>query len=279
MKYCYNTMNADVFLVTRDLERRLSMKNSLRQIVFLLVICVIASAAFVCLAEDAAPTQADALSISTPAPNDLPDGYDPGSEEGGDDYQQGLVYDQYGNVVRYAGSTPIPLDPIDMPTPTPRPELTFSYISMTADRLGLKFEGPGTWDVDDSQADVFTLTDPNTLDNVNATLTLKITHVASSYQASNVKTDLANELSAMGQYNYTTWEASSAEKRTLVGKEGYYASYRGVYTDGTIVRGRVHMVLLDGNRLLTVTLNCPGWYNSSYVNVYTRFRNTVALAK
>ena len=256
------------------------MKNSLRRISFFLVICMLAAAVFCSLAEAPAATQADALSISTPAPIDLPDGYDPGSEEGGDDdYQPGLDYDQYGNVIIYAGSTPIPLDPIDMPTPTPRPELTFSYISMTADRLGLKFEGPGTWDVDDSQSDVFTLTDPNTLDNVNATLTLKITHVASSYQASNVKTDLANELSAMGQYNYTTWEASSAEKRTLAGKEGYYASYRGVYTDGTIVRGRVHMVLLDGNRLLTVTLNCPGWYNSSYVNVYTRFRNTVSIVK
>ncbi len=258
------------------------MKN---RIWFLLVLLALFIALTICGAAaegEAAPTQADAMTIVTPAPvsvDGLPAGYDPGSEESGEDYQQGLIYDEYGSVLYYAGSTPIPLDPIDMPTPTPPPELTFSYIPITAERLNLKFEGPGTWTIDDTQANTFVMTDPNTLDNVNATLTIKITQVASNYTASNVKTDLANELSAMGQYNYTTWSATETEKRTLAGKEGYYASYRGVYTDGTIVRGRVHMALLDNHKLLTVILNCPGWYNTSYTNVYKQFRSTVTVIK
>ena len=32
-----------------------------------------------------------------------------------------------GTVYPYAGSTPIPLNPVDMPTPTPKPDLSFTY--------------------------------------------------------------------------------------------------------------------------------------------------------
>jgi hypothetical protein len=44
--------------------------------------------------------------------------------------------------------------------------------------------------------------------------------------------------------------------------------------DGTIVRGRVHMALLDG-RLLTMHVSCPGWYNTDYMTVYTHIRDTL----
>ena len=227
------------------------------------VLCFGSTAAF----SEAAPTQADALGVTTPAPA----AGNSGAENSGA---------QTVDLTKvYAGSTPIPLDPIDMPTPTPRPELSFSYVEVKAERIGLKFDAPGTWTQDDTQADTFVLTDPNTLDNVNATLTIRVSAVASNYTLSNVKTDLANELSYIGQYNFVNWEASTAEKRTLAGKDGYYATFRGEQTDGTIIRGRVHMALLDGHKLLTVILKCPGWYNTSYVNVYTRFRNSVSILK
>ena len=46
-------------------------------------------------------------------------------------------------------------------------------------------------------------------------------------------------------------------------------------TDGTIVRGRVQMSLLDDNRLLSVSMNCPGWFNTSYQKVFAQLRSTL----
>ena len=226
------------------------------------------------------PTQNAALIVTAvpdPTANplgNLPEGYDPASEEGGDEYDGGS-YDEMGRSV-YAGATPIPLDPIDMPTPTPRPELTFNYISYEAKSLGIKFEIPYDWVVDDSQNGTLIFTDRNTYDNVNASLSITMTTVANSYSVNDIKNDLAAEMAALGQYNYSEWSATNQESRTLLKGDGYYASYRGILYDGTIVRGRVHMALLTGNRRITVQLNCPGWFNSSYTGVYTHFRNTLA---
>ncbi len=227
----------------------------------------------------AAPTQNSAL-VVTAAPSQgqdymsgLPEGYDPASEDNGAEYDGG-DYDEMGRSV-YAGATPIPLDPVDKPTATPRPELTFNYSEYTSSSMGLKFEIPYDWTVDDSVSGTLVFTDPNTLDNVNATMTVIVTAVASTYKADDIKADLKAELSALGQYNYTEWSTTTAEKRTLVGGDGYYANYRGVLYDGTIVRGRVHMAIINGNRRIEVIMNCPGWFNSSYTNVFTHFRNTV----
>ena len=60
-----------------------------------------------------------------------------------------------------------------------------------------------------------------------------------------------------------------------VKKDGYYANYRGVYYDGTIVRGRVMVALLDNRQIITLHMTCPGWFNESYMNVVAHFRDTV----
>lgn len=231
----------------------------------------------------AVPTQNAAL-VVTAAPSQsedymsgLPEGYDPASEDNGEEYSGG-DYDEMGRSV-YAGATPIPLDPVDKPTASPRPELTFNYKEYVSQAFGLKFEIPFDWTVDDSVSGTLVFTDPNMLDNVNATLTITVTAVASTYKADDLKVDLKSELSALGQFNYTEWDPTSLEKRTLVGGEGFYANYRGVLYDGTIVRGRVHMAIIKGNRRIEVIMNCPGYFNSSYTNVFTHFRNTVAYAE
>ena len=75
--------------------------------------------------------------------------YDPMAEEDVNTYVAGALYDEYGNTL-YAGATPIPLDPIDMPTATPRPSLTFSYGVANVDHLNISFEAPVGWVVDTS---------------------------------------------------------------------------------------------------------------------------------
>lgn len=222
--------------------------------------------------------QRDPLSTAPSATPDtgnaLPDGYDPSSEEDAGGYVAGAIYDEYGQMI-YAGASPIPLDPIDMPTATPRPSLTFSYGAVTADKLGLIFEAPAGWYVDSTASDMIVLTDPNSYDNFTATMTIKLAPVSVDYKLADVKTEVRNVLKELGKYNYITWETTELAARTLLKKDGYYANYRGEYYDGTVVRGRVMVALLDGNQILTVHMAAPGWYNESYMNVVAHFRDTL----
>ncbi|MBR6525946.1 MAG: hypothetical protein IKT57_08230 [Clostridia bacterium] len=180
-------------------------------------------------------------------------------------------------VSQYAGASPVPLDPVDMPTPTPRPELTFTYVKTQVEQLGIQFEIPGNFVRDDSVSGTVIFTDPNTLDNVNATITLKLASVSSDHKLDNVKNDIQNELALLGQYNFSDWSTTDPTARKMLGKDGFYSDYRGVLLDGTIVRGRVQMALMDNNLLLTMEYRAPGWFNSSYKNVFDHIRSTMSI--
>lgn len=205
----------------------------------------------------------------------LPEGYDPASEEDDGYYFVDAKYDEQGNAV-YAGSTPIPIDPIDMPTATPRPDLSFTYGEYTAAKLGLKFNSAVGYTVDDSASDVYVLTEPASAvkDNYAATITLQIMPINNSYDLDDVKTDLKNYL-LTEKTKYNTWETANAASKTLMGEKGYYNNYRGELMDGTVVRGRVHMAIIDDNKLLVLHVSCPGWFNTSYMKVYDQIRDTL----
>lgn len=215
-------------------------------------------------------SQQDPLSIP-PAATELP--YDPLAEEDGDTYVAGQVYDEYGNSL-YAGATPIPLDPVDMPTPTPRPELAFSYTPVQLPDMGIQFEAPQGWYMDNTIAGTVKFVDPNTYDNVNGSLTISIVSVAPDYKLANVKTTLNEKLEEISR-NYVEWRIYQADSRTLMDRDGYYNNYRGVMTDGNVVRGRMMIALLENNRILVVDLCAPGWYNESYMNILNKFRDTL----
>ena len=224
-------------------------------------------------------TQVDPMALPTDAPSDsfsLPEGYDPASEEDdGGYYAYGAVYNDYGRSV-YAGATPIPLDPIDMPTPTPKPTLTFSYGVVTADKLRLSFEAPVGWGIDASADDAVTLINQNALDGYNAYITVRLYSVASSFKLSDLRSLLRDTLKELGQYNYEKWSTTDTASRTLLKKDGYYADYEGKYYDGTAVYGRVMLALLDTHQVIMVHLSCPdGYFNSSYKAVINHVRDTL----
>ena len=255
------------------------MKKTLFTVVVLLMALVLAG----CAANPTYPEagtnyQRDPLSVptDTPAPSlpDLPEDYDPASEEEEASVPElvGVYFDEFGRQP-YAGATPIPLDPIDLPTPTPRPSLAFSYSQISVN--GLTFEAPVGWSIETPSANTFVLTDPNTYDNYNASMTVTIENVPNSFTLNDAKTRVGDMLKEIGQYNYTQWSSTSLAERTLLKKDGYYANYRGVYYDGTIVRGRVMVALLDNNQIITLHMTCPGWFNESYMNVVAHFRDTV----
>ncbi|MBR3742344.1 MAG: hypothetical protein IKN04_18130 [Clostridia bacterium] len=223
--------------------------------------------------------QTDPMALPTDAPSasfSLPEGYDPASEEDNGSYSvYGAAYNDYGRSL-YAGTTPIPLDPIDMPTPTPKPTLTFSYGAVTADKLRLSFEAPVGWGIDASADDAITLINQTALDGYNAYITIRVYSVASTFKLADLRDELRNTLKEIGQYNFAKWSTKEIATRQLLKKDGYYNDYEGQYYDGTAIYGRVMMALLDGHQVIMVHLSCPdGYFNSSYKAVINHVRDTL----
>lgn len=209
-------------------------------------------------------------------PTQIPEeDYDPLAEEDGTGFNPSAVYDEYGNIV-YAGATPISLDPVDMPTATPRPTLSFTYTGVQSDKLGIKFDAPVNWQMNASALDTIILRDTQSYDNVTATVTIQMVSVEASFKASDAKTRLSKLLDETS-HAYVNWEINKAADTTMAGKNGYYNNYRGVEADGTVVRGRIYTVLLSSGKLMVVHLVAPGWYNSSYTAVVNRFKESVAI--
>ena len=222
--------------------------------------------------------QTDPMSVpSSSSGSNLPTGYDPASEEDRGSYTGSGTYNDYGRSV-YAGATPIPLDPIDMPTATPKPVLPpFTYGAVTADKIRLNFEAPVGRYIDTSADDAITLTDPNAVDGFNASLTLRLYPVANTYKLADVRTDLKNTLKELGQYNFSSWSTTEMASRTLLKKDGYYADYHGTYYNGIAIYGRVMMALLDNHQIVMMHLVCSdGYFNSSYKAVVNHVRDTLS---
>ncbi|HSK68770.1 MAG TPA: hypothetical protein VLA21_05865, partial [Candidatus Limnocylindria bacterium] len=112
-------------------------------------------------------------------------------------------------------------------------------------------------------------------ENFPVTFTFSITPVSANYGNATMRNDLRTFAASLGQVNYSEWRVSEAAERTLLGKPGFYVTYRGVRYDGAIVRGRIHYAHLDNNRLLSIHYVGPGEYNTDYTEVFRRIRDTL----
>lgn len=180
---------------------------------------------------------------------------------------------------QYAGATPVVLDPIDKPTPTPVPKLTVSYTAYDAIKLGLSFEGPAGWLMDDTAADTFIIQNPNARVDFLATLTLRAEQVSSDYSTSELRTIVNGMLDAIESSGFEDYNPSQTAGRTLLGKDGIYANYDGTLNDGPQVAGRVHAVCVD-RVLYTIHLTAPKAQWEDYKElVYDHLRDTLTIIK
>ena len=181
-----------------------------------------------------------------------------------------------GTVYPYAGSTPIPLNPIDMPTPTPRPDLSFTYAAYTASTVGVTFEGPVNWQVDQSQPGMLILAEPQNQvkDNWQCVVTLSAEPVTSNYSQKDLKSHVTQRLNTIGGSEFTEWEPSYTATRYMMGSEGVYANYSGMLSDGTEVGGRIHYVCID-RTLYGVEITFPLGYKDDFLDVFGKIRSTI----
>ena len=178
----------------------------------------------------------------------------------------------------YAGATPVVIDPIDKPTPTPLPALSFNYETYDATRIHLSFNGPAGWTIDDSASDSYTITNPSTNADYQASLTISVYNVSSNYTKTELKNEVTTRLSSMKGSFYSFSSTKTAE-RTLLDKDGVYADYTATLSSGVQIKGRYHITC--ANKVLYVMhMVCPAGYFETYKDtVYAQFRHTVKITQ
>lgn len=204
------------------------------------------------------------------------DPYDAGADTGSL-LTSGSISGGAETVYPYAGATPIPLKPVDLPTPTPHPELTFNYAAYTAGSLGLSFDCPSGWLVDESQTDVFVLTEPETQmhDGQQCIITISAEPVTANYSESDLKRQVTQRLKEIGSVNFTVWNPSLTATRTLMGSKGVYANYTGTLANGVELAGRI-LYASANNKLYGVEMVYPRDYRDDYLNIFAKIRETIA---
>lgn len=207
--------------------------------------------------------------------------YDPSSEEGGEtegvDDVPAAPTAAPTMQSEYAGATPVVIDPIDKPTPTPLPPITFSYVTYEAAALHLTFDGPQGWIVDDSQPDTYTLTNPDPSADYTAKLILRVVPVNKTYSKSDLTREVRGMLDTIKADEFRSFSPSNTASRTLLGSDGIYANYYGTTKDGVQAAGRVIVTCVDRN-LYILHVSYPRGYTETYVDgVFNKFRNTVKM--
>lgn len=197
----------------------------------------------------------------------------------GDENSTLSVPEPEGTVYPYAGSTPIPLDPVDMPSPTPRPSLSFTYSAYSAASVGVTFEGPVGWLVDESQAQFFTLSEPDAQikDGQQCIITISAEPVTSNYSESDLKSQVTQRLDYLSTSEFPTWKPSYTATRYMMGSLGVYANYTAARSDGTEVGGRILYVCID-RVLYGLEIIFPLGFKDDYLDVFGQIRSTMKLA-
>lgn len=181
-----------------------------------------------------------------------------------------------GTVYPYAGSTPIPLNPVDMPTPTPKPDLSFTYSQYIASTVGVTFEGPANWQVDESQSGVLILSEPinQVKDGQPCIITLSAQPIGSDYKQKELETHVQGRLDSIGGSQFSSFKPSYTATRHMLGSTGVYANYTGTLTDGTEIGGRIQYVSVNG-RLYGLEIVFPEGFRGDFIDVFGEVRSSL----
>lgn len=179
---------------------------------------------------------------------------------------------------QYAGATPVVIDPIDKPTATPVPPLSFSYQVYDATKLHLSFEGPSGWTVSDTEDNVFVITNPDTSMDFGASLTIRTAPTATVYGETELKNEVNAMLNSLNAY-FAKFSPSRVDSRKVQDWTGMYANYTAVMSDGVKVAGRVHAWSHE-KTVYVLLLAYPEAYTRTYIdNVYDKFIHSLKVSR
>lgn len=181
----------------------------------------------------------------------------------------------------YAGASPVVIDPIDKPTPSPVPPMSFTAFSTyDATKLGLSFQAPSGWVEDTSATGAYTITNPDAAVAFKGFLSISVESVSTNYSKNQMTNQVKTLLTSIrSEYNGSGWSPTKTASRDLLDADGIYADYSVTLSDGVKVRGRVQVACLN-KKLYIVHMAAPAEYYETYkTGVYNKMRSTIAITK
>ncbi len=190
------------------------------------------------------------------------------------------AYEPEGTVYPYAGSTPIPLNPVDMPTPTPKPDLSFTYAQYIASTVGVTFEGPANWQVNETQSSMFILSEPTNQvkDGQQTIITLSAEPIGANYEKKDLEKHVEQRLDTIGGSQFSDFKPSYTATRHMLGSTGVYANYTGRLIDGTEVGGRIQYVSIDST-LYGLEIVFPLGFKDDFIDVFGEIRGSMSFIR
>lgn len=178
-------------------------------------------------------------------------------------------------------ATPVAVDPIDKPTPTPMPTPNFWYDRYDAQEMGVSFSVPLTWLLNPKYNAATTLqfVEPQTemmdVGGYQTRITIEKVDMGLEQTGDDAQAQLKQALTELGS-TFTSFTANDPAKTTFAGCPGYYCYYRGDYNDGTksyAMNGRI-VVFAKDRALYQVRLTAPRSWYTYYQYAYRKIRDS-----
>ena len=178
-------------------------------------------------------------------------------------------------------ATPIAVDPIDKPTPTPMPEPSYWYETYENDSMGISFSIPGTWllNPNTNQDTTIQFVEPKSemMDEggYQTRLTVEKVNTGLSQTAADARERLETTLTQL-ESTFTSFYPGEPASTSIGDAKGYYCYYKAEYNDGTKtyqMRGRIAIVAHE-KALYQVRITTPQSWYSYYENVFRKVRNS-----
>ncbi|MBO5533972.1 MAG: hypothetical protein J6B53_01025 [Clostridia bacterium] len=178
-------------------------------------------------------------------------------------------------------ATPVSVDPIDKPTPTPMPTPNFAYKLYENTSMGISFSIPMTWllNPNTNQSSTVQFVEPQRemMDQggYQTRLTIEQVNMGVPQTVSDARSRLESVLEEMAN-NFSSFVPGSIASASLGGAKGSYCYYKAEYNDGIktyLMNGRITIVA-SGNSLYQMRITAPRDWYSYYENVFRRARST-----
>lgn len=178
-------------------------------------------------------------------------------------------------------ATPVAVDPIDKPTPTPMPEPTYAYEKYTNEEMGVSFSIPFTWllNPNTNQSTTIQFVEPKSEmmepDGYQTRITIEKVNMGLEQTASDALARLESTLEQLEQ-SFTSFTPGDPASGSVGDYKGHYCYYKAEYNDGTknyVMNGRI-IIVAHGKALYQIRITTPRAWYSYYEYVFRKVRST-----
>lgn len=181
--------------------------------------------------------------------------------------------------------TPAPGEAIPKIHPIDRPPLNFEpYTYVEPEGLGVGFEIPASWELSMDEelpgTAIYNEVDALSGELVRSMIVVTVSNYGSAQTIDDARAKIDEDIQLL-RSAYDGVEVSSKAEQRMLKQNGVYVTYWfTMKPDGQEtslkMRGRLHVVPVD-KKLIIVRYACPADYNTDYVEVYKKLRETLVL--